>query len=798
MADYDRRQQGSYNRKRRYRDDDDHYDRRQQRRRIDSAPVPVRLRRQLLSIADSPLRRWGEEVQSIARLVADNYDDENLRNTFVNLVMQLVVEQPLKTPFVAAVVLVANTLKPEIVDAILTLATQETESKIAKGEWKHVKLYLKFLACLQACLQGDGIFPLLEELFSRAADLQTASSEDTIGTEIVKIILLTIPYIMAAAPGQFQQKAADLMDKTDIIASEPHALQALVDPYHPDIKSESSSASLSFCMLLQKQLQAEAAKNWELTCIPRPWNMPLEEIESQDKLANAPKHELPKISIPETVIAGSRPLFPEVYFSVYSDQDVESVPSTDSVASSLIRDGLTDTINGLHFNRNATARYLIDLDCYFADDTFVKRATPFDELRNTTPGKSTWKPEDVAVDIVFAQLFQLPLPEHKLVYYHSVLTEACKLAPAAIAPSLGRAIRYLYNNSPRMDLQLSFRFLDWFSHHLSNFGFTWKWAEWSDDCSLPDIHPIKWFLKGALDKEVRLSFAQRIQKTLPEPYQPLVGPEKEKDVPDFKFDNPDTPFSSEGQEISGLLKRKAPDEEFEPIINKIQSDAGERALDPVVASTDVLMTAICWVGSKSLSHVIACIDRSKSRLLDAANSSPAAQNQIMVAVMAYWYAHPGIALSIVEKLVNYSILTPSSIVRWALTADPVADGALAGESLAQPHIFELVLNTVTKVSSKTRQTLSSPDTDEETRKTEAKAIGDLFSTLNDLLVSWASGSKDELMETGDGSSEREAIIRQWGQRWLRVFKRLGAIEEAFLVEAAKEKPNSSNGGVDAV
>lgn len=159
-------------------DDDDHYDRRQQRRRIDSAPPPVRLRRQLLSIADSPLRRWGEEVQSIARLVADNYDDENLRNTFVNLAMQLVVEQPLKTPFVAAVVLMANTLKPEIVDVILTLATQETESKIAKGEWKLVKLHLKFLACLQACLQGDGIFPLLEELFNRAADLQTASSED--------------------------------------------------------------------------------------------------------------------------------------------------------------------------------------------------------------------------------------------------------------------------------------------------------------------------------------------------------------------------------------------------------------------------------------------------------------------------------------------------------------------------------------------------------------------------------------------------------------------------------------------
>lgn len=155
-------------------------------------PVPVRLRRQLIGIADSPLRRWSEEVQSIARMVADNYDDENLRSTFVGLTLQLALEQPLKTPFVAAVVLVANTLKPEIVDAVLEALARETESKIAKGEWREVKLYLKLLACLQACLQDDGVFPLLEELFSRAADLQTASSED-VGVFLLLPLLESFP-----------------------------------------------------------------------------------------------------------------------------------------------------------------------------------------------------------------------------------------------------------------------------------------------------------------------------------------------------------------------------------------------------------------------------------------------------------------------------------------------------------------------------------------------------------------------------------------------------------------------------
>ena len=94
---------------------------------------------------------------------------------------------------------------------------------------------------------------------------------------------------MVSAPGQFQQKAAELMEKTDIIASEPHALQVLVDPYHPEGKEESPGTSLSVCMLLQQQLQSEAAKNWELSCLPRPWEMPLEDIEAQDKLSIAPK-----------------------------------------------------------------------------------------------------------------------------------------------------------------------------------------------------------------------------------------------------------------------------------------------------------------------------------------------------------------------------------------------------------------------------------------------------------------------------------------------------------------------------
>lgn len=52
-----------------------------------------------------------------------------------------------------------------------------------------------------------------------------------LGLELVKIILLTIPYVLASSATDTQASALALLEKTDIITSTPHALEALVDPY---------------------------------------------------------------------------------------------------------------------------------------------------------------------------------------------------------------------------------------------------------------------------------------------------------------------------------------------------------------------------------------------------------------------------------------------------------------------------------------------------------------------------------------------------------------------------------------
>ena len=87
-------------------------------------------------------------------------------------------EQPFKIPYVAAVVLHANNNKPDVAAEVLKRTAEFCQQHIEAGNWRIVKLILRFLACLSGLYSDEGVFPILDELFNRAVDLQTASAED--------------------------------------------------------------------------------------------------------------------------------------------------------------------------------------------------------------------------------------------------------------------------------------------------------------------------------------------------------------------------------------------------------------------------------------------------------------------------------------------------------------------------------------------------------------------------------------------------------------------------------------------
>lgn len=254
----------------------------------------------------------------------------------------------------------------------------------------------------------------------------------------------------------------------------------------------------------------------------------------------------------------------------------------------------------------------------------------------------------------------------------------------------------------------------------------------------------------------------------------------------------DVPFSQEGKEILSLLRKKSPEDTIEPVIQRIHQQALDMNLgDPLVVSTDAYMTAICYIGSKSLSHVLSSIERCKERLLSIGAASPAARKQIIESVMAYWKHQPGIGVNIVDKLLNYTILSPTSVIEWALSQE--------GGRLSEAFVFEMVSATVGKVTKRVRQVLSAKNGQgllpeqkkllDDTADSERASMKELFQLMEDTLLGWATGSKDQQVESGDMGSD-DAMIRQWGERWLRVSRRKFAVEEAWYLDSEKSTQDS--------
>jgi nuclear cap-binding protein subunit 1 len=264
----------------------------------------------------------------------------------------------------------------------------------------------------------------------------------------------------------------------------------------------------------------------------------------------------------------------------------------------------------------------------------------------------------------------------------------------------------------------------------------------------------------------------------------------------------ETPFAAEGKEIHALLKRKAAESEIEPVIKRIHALATTMGLpNPILYSTDVYVTSICFIGSKSLSHVLSCIERCKDRLLAVGVQSAPARRQIIQSVMAYWRDQPGVGVNIVDKLLNYTILTPGCVLQWALMEHPAR-----GDALSQSVIFEMVASTVQKVTNRVRQIVSGRKepglSDEEkaaldeTLHRERDGMKDLARSMEEYLLMWTSGPKVQAIEKGLGGREAAGLVIQWAQRWLRVFRRRFAVEETWLNEIDAQIREEGSGITD--
>jgi hypothetical protein len=116
---------------------------------------------------------------------------------------------------------------------------------------------------------------------------------------------------------------------------------------------------------------------------------------------------------------------------------------------------------------------LLSLRTFVMPGTF-KPVSPSDE------STSTLSLESLIISTLLGSMLSLPSPPFPQIYYTALIAELCKASPNTVAPPVGRAVRKIYGGmgGDGMDVEVMKRLGDWFSTHLSNFGFQWMWKEW--------------------------------------------------------------------------------------------------------------------------------------------------------------------------------------------------------------------------------------------------------------------------------------------------------------------------------
>lgn len=201
--------------------------------------------------------------------------------------------------------------------------------------------------------------------------------------------------------------------------------------------------------------------------------------------------------------------------------------------------------------------------------------------------------------------------------------------------------------------------------------------------------------------------------------------------------------------------------------------------------------------------------------------SAEARRQIVRSVMGYWIDQPGVGANVVDKLLNYSVLTPSSVIEWAFF-----DAGHA--ALSQNHVWEMVSTTVNKVNNRVRQivaarpslgaavsgmsdadgagTSSGMENEEEyaavlaayeatleSAKIEQKQIAEMvLRALRKIAdgqgpMEGEDAYEDDVWMSLDGVQREEAMewMGWWGGQWLKAFGRRYAIEGVIGEEEVK-------------
>lgn len=261
-------------------------------------------------------------------------------------------------------------------------------------------------------------------------------------------------------------------------------------------------------------------------------------------------------------------------------------------------------------------------------------------------------------------MLRLPLPPVRQVFYSCVFIELCRAESGTFPMALGRGIKTLFDRLAYMDVECIARLWGWFSHHLSNFGFQWDWKAWSSVLTLDPNHPQACFIRETLEKEIRLSYYERIKSIIPEEFHALVP--SAAPAPNFAYKDIKDPLHAQAKVVIESLRTKKTADEVRTILDKYKEEVRTTGVDEQEQNQrvrEMFVQCLLLVGSKSFSHILNVIERYLD-VLRFVNATPDGRLHTVQIVASFWEHNTQFLGILLDKLLNYRVIDPASVINW--------------------------------------------------------------------------------------------------------------------------------------
>lgn len=584
-------------------------------------------------------------------------ESEQSGDDILEFLVQCAEQLPHKAPLYGTVIGLLNLENEEFARSIIERTHTNLQAALVAGNCDRIRVLLRFLTVLMSSkvLQPTALVVVFETLLSSAATTVDEEKGNPAWQARADFYIACILSCLPWGGADFMEQVPDEIDRLMVgieayLSIRRHVPDIGFSIFVDNMRNEKAANEKDSLEDLWGRIQDLSNSGWKLESVHRP------HLSFEAQLVAGKSHDFGPINCPDqpnlpsstsNVTFGRQKHEADLKYpqrirrlNIFPANKLEDLSPIDRF---IMEEYILDILLFLNGCRKECASYLAGLP------------VPF-------------RYEYLMAETIFSQLLLLPQPRFNPIYYTLVIMDLCKALPGAFPQVIATAVRALFEKIDELDMECRTRLILWFSHHLSNFQFIWPWEEWAYVLDLPIWAPQRTFVQEVLEREVRLSYWDKIKQSVENAHglEELLPP---KGGPSFRYNAEDGKERAEqlalSEELNSMVRGRQTARE---IISWVEENV--IPVHGLEVTLEVVVQTLLNIGSKSFTHLITVLERYGQVI---AKLCPDQDKQVMLIseVSSFWKKSTQMTAIAIDRMMGYRLISNLAILRWVFSSENV-------------------------------------------------------------------------------------------------------------------------------